>query len=185
MGVFLKICLISAITTATVSSANFKNYSPRILGGNYLFLAVHPHLVSLRQYNQSALGSTQHFCGGAILNKRWVITAAWCTSKEVLADSSDLLIAVGKTSFQSALDIKHMHRAEQIILHPEYTGGNRHDISLIRTDNDIKFDTNTQPIKISKEWIGNKKYGIISGWGLTDVSKIIHIKNFRLRYMIS
>lgn len=168
----LKIFILISVVTVAISDQKKFELTPRILGGQFYYQHEHPYLVSLRRYNKSALGSTQHFCGGAILNKRWIITSAHCTSKfnEMLPDASDLLIAVGKNSYKSESEIKEMHRAEEIVVHPNYTGGDAYDLSLIKTQNDIEFNPHTQPIKISMELIGGGIGALLSGWGLTDVS---------------
>lgn len=175
MKVFLKISILMCAMAATIGDQGQFKLSPRILGGAYYFNRKHPHLVSLRRFNASELSSTEHFCGAAILNKRWIITSAHCTSEKMLHNQSDLLIGVGQNSFQSRADIVKMHRAEHIVMHPKYVGDKMYDVSLIKTEKDIEFNDKTQPARLSKEWIGDKIGAIISGWGLTDVSKISSI----------
>lgn len=169
----LKIFILISVVTVAIGEQKKFELTPRILGGKFYYQHEHPYLVSLRRYNKSALGSTQHFCGGAILNKRWIITSAHCTSNEMLPDASDLLIAVGKHSYQSESGIKEMHRAEEIVVHPNHTGGNAYDLSLIKIQNNIEFNPHTQPIKISMELIGSGIGALLSGWGLTDVSSFV------------
>lgn len=169
----LKIFILISVVTVAIGNKKKFELTPRILGGKFYYEHEHPYLVSLRRYNKSALGSTQHFCGGAILNKRWIITSAHCTSNKMLADASDLLIAVGKHSYQSKSEIKEMHQAEEIVVHPNYTGGDVYDLSLIKSQNDIEFNPRTQPIKISTELIGGGIGALLSGWGLCDVSSFV------------
>lgn len=172
MEVFQKISILMCAMSVAIGDQGQFKWSPRILGGAYYFNRKHPYLVSLRRFNESELGSTEHFCGAAILNKRWIITSAHCTSEKMLHNQSDLLIGVGKNSFQSKADILKMHRAEHIVMHPKYVGDKMYDISLIKTEEDIEFNAQTQPVKLSKEWIDEKIGAAISGWGLIDVSTI-------------
>lgn len=46
---------------------------PRVVGGRDAPEGAHPYQVSLRRGNS-------HYCGGVILNNRWVITAAHCVA---------------------------------------------------------------------------------------------------------
>lgn len=67
MGNFLK----GASSMDTTESSNL---IPKIVGGNPADEGQYPYQASLRFRNQ-------HFCGGSIIDKRWILTASHCLSK--------------------------------------------------------------------------------------------------------
>lgn len=144
-----------------------------IMGGDFTILATCPSCVSLRREKNCTVTLTkftENFCGGAILNKRWILTAAHCTRKALIPKLSDLLIGMGNIRFDSS---SKMHQAEKIIRHPSYATSVqylKYDIALIRTSSDIEFGERIQPISLVQEWIGEARPVTVSGWGLMNVS---------------
>lgn len=134
---------------------HFPDPHERVAGGKDAARGQFPYQVSLR------ISQNKHLCGGSILNKRWVLSAAHCL--EHLKQPKDVNVATG-TVLISGGDI---YPVEKIILHEKYHVPDN-DIALLKTSKDIQFDEFTQPISlpISSQQIYSR--GVASGWGLTS-----------------
>ncbi|XP_071566072.1 chymotrypsin-2-like [Temnothorax nylanderi] len=133
---------------------------PQIVGGSDAPEGRYPYQVSLKNsYTRT------HFCGGAIVSKRYIITAAHCLDGWYYP--SNVIIDVGSNLLYS----QTTYTAKELIIHPNY---NRtlaiNDIGLIELKNDIKFDNNTKPIDlVSSDNNFDGVVGlIVTGWGNTS-----------------
>ncbi|XP_016838625.2 trypsin Blo t 3 [Nasonia vitripennis] len=128
----------------------------RIHGGSQAPEGHFPYQVSLQR--------PFHFCGGSIINERWILTAAHCLKgKEV----GKIKIVVGSTSkFEGKA-----YQAEKLIYHDDYTtAALKSDIGLVRVNKNIEFNDNVQPIKLaSKDTTTDINESVISaGWGRVE-----------------
>ncbi|GAU88613.1 hypothetical protein RvY_01282 [Ramazzottius varieornatus] len=134
----------------------------RIVGGQRAFFGQIPWQVSIQAFGT-------HFCGAAILNDRWIITAAHCASA-VQQNQLQLVIgALDITKFDAFLQMIPEQRfgADRVILNENF---NRRqllfDIALIRLDGRINFNGQAQPVCLpqqGEDFVGSM--GLISGWG--------------------
>ncbi|RWS23320.1 chymotrypsin-2-like protein [Leptotrombidium deliense] len=90
---------------------------------------------------QKGLAGYDYFCGGAILNQKWIITAAHCL-EEVKAE--DLKIVVGTHDIKKRLP-KDEYNIDKIINHENYRVGSGgeliNDIALLRVSNSIDMSS--------------------------------------------
>jgi secreted trypsin-like serine protease len=91
-------------------------------------------------------------CGGSIVSKNLVITAAHClfnSKKELVQEIS---ILMGHSDLSS--DLIKKQRVESILIHPQ--NGNKkyyNDVALLRLSKDLEFDNSVQPIGLPKNGI--------------------------------
>lgn len=137
----------------------------KIVGGSIARAGEFPHQVSIQQ---TATGN--HFCGGSILNRRFILTAAHCTQyRNSIPDNIRVVVGALRR-----IDDGIVHQVDSIHPHPQYVGLNlTNDIALLRTVNNILFNTSfvrSVRLPISNVPEAGNFAVYISGWGQTDVS---------------
>ncbi|XP_074595855.1 uncharacterized protein LOC141850985 isoform X2 [Brevipalpus obovatus] len=133
----------------------------RIIGGRDASVEEFPWQVGLKDPVQGV------FCGGAIIDKRWVLTAAHCVV--TLANLDPIRGLVGSDHVKSGNVIEL--RFKKIISHREYRSSTfENDIALLQTASDIPLDSKNFNINTVCLPERNKNFdgtGYIAGWGRT------------------
>lgn len=137
----------------------------RIVGGTLAELGEFPWAVSLGLAGYPA--GAGHFCGGSLINEKWILTAAHCV--EDTAPSSIKMLA-GTTDLKSGGQIREV---EQIIIHSDWDDRtNENDIALIKASIPFKFGKSTiRSVKYAASQNAHETYapdgGIlkVAGWG--------------------
>ncbi|KAF7711969.1 hypothetical protein HF521_000980 [Silurus meridionalis] len=71
-----------------------------------------------------------HFCGGSLINKEWVLTAACCLSR---TRHSKVTVYLGKQTFNGSNPNQITRHITELIVHPNYNcTTNNNDIALLR-----------------------------------------------------
>nr|XP_023022215.1 trypsin-3-like [Leptinotarsa decemlineata] len=145
--------------------------SLRIYGGHESEIEDVPYIASVMFANI-------HLCGGSILSKSWIITAAHCvvnkTGLEVFAGLVDLMVPGDEA--QTSI-------VKEVIVHPEYdhkTRSLRHDVALLRLEEELELNDGVSPISLIteeqlKEMTEFHEMGTISGWGTNEQSMLSNI----------
>lgn len=156
----LSLTLVAAVVAAQAASAE---PSKRIIGGQEASIDQYPYMAGLVNRGDEARNV---FCGAAVLNAQWIVTAAHCLVGEN-ANNLDVLTGiddVGTTSGER-LPVK------QIILHPDYDNDEvLNDIALLElskptsapairaaTPADTALEQTGQPVSVA-------------GWGNTSTT---------------
>lgn len=137
-----------------------KQWEGRIVGGSQASSGQFPHQASLQS------SANAHFCGGSIINSRWVLSAAHCTIGRSAASTR---IRVGTNSRTSGGVI---HQVAQIRNHPSYNSRNlANDISTLQVTGSFTFNNLVRAIPLA-----SVNHGVtsaqVSGWGQTSVRNL-------------
>ncbi|CAG7717287.1 unnamed protein product [Allacma fusca] len=142
----------------------------KIVGGELAYIREYPWTVALVRYSSFG-GSKRPFCGGTLINNRYVLTASHCVDGQqarnvaVLVNEQDLL----STSEAKTSEIS----VDQIIMHKDYNRQNiDNDIALLRLSKTVDIAstiTITRPGCLSaSSYDFSGKIATVAGWGATS-----------------
>lgn len=161
--------VVAASLAVTTTTANipffdtelFNQWSGRIVNG---------HVAPDDQFKYQASLRTpknQHFCGGSILNERWIITAAHCAAV-VVPGQTRAVVGTHHIKFGGVA-----HTVSRVISHPSYSSTFiKNDVAVLELASPILFRKGIEAIEIDREYIDAGEMAIASGWGQTSVSFI-------------
>ncbi|XP_051994792.1 trypsin isoform X6 [Xyrauchen texanus] len=131
----------------------------RIVGGQDASEGAWPWQVSI----QSARG---HFCGGSLINKDWVLSAAHCFQSIYW---NTITIYLGRQSQVSGSNPNEVsRRVSQIINHPNYNNpSNDNDIALVQLSSSVTFSDYIKPVCLAAAGsiFGAGTASWVTGWG--------------------
>jgi len=140
-----------------------KGESAFVVGGIKAVRGSLPWQVSVQMYYGF------HFCGGTIIDKKWILSAAHCFS-----DGADgVVIVAGEHNLGKSEGSEQKIQVKNAFVHPEYNDRTtENDIALIKLASELSFDDYTQPACIPDVANEDADYGegewvTISGWGST------------------
>lgn len=151
------ILAMGLILSATAAFAAPKTtLEQKIVGGVEASIGEFPFIVSL----QSSSGS--HFCGGSLIRKNWVLTAAHCVQGTIGR------IVIG---LHDRTDVKNAEimKPKQVIPHPKYDSSTTDfDYALIELDKDSNYQPitlNSSEIQIPNKGEDSQVMSTTAGWG--------------------
>lgn len=131
----------------------------RIVGGSAAALGQWPWQLSLHVQGT-------HVCGGSIITREWLVTAAHCVEGQ-LSDPYVWRVYAGIVS-QSDITLRAAYKVQQIISHPDYdTDTKDNDVALMKLETPLSFTDNVQPVCLPNAGMTFQpnQQCWISGWG--------------------
>lgn len=130
----------------------------RLAGGNDAAPGSFPFQVSLRHTTNS------HFCGGALISERWVLSAASCVYNKL---PNQVLIVVGADSIWDGT----IYGCENITRHERFDSNTLvNDIAVLKTSRDVLNSTLVAPSFYYRYTTVCNLAQVTSGWGDIEVS---------------
>lgn len=165
----------------------------RIYGGTKAELNEHPWMALLEYKNGNERG---FYCGGTLINKRYILTAAHCMKGGFLASWKLVSVRLGEHNTNTNPDCtgsgdskfctpSHIDiPVEEGIIHEGYDPDNSnqyHDIGLLRLSKDVQFTDSVKPICLpTTSFIQNINLAgrklVVAGWGKTENRSESNIK---------
>ncbi|XP_029051286.1 trypsin-1-like [Osmia bicornis bicornis] len=109
--------------------------------------------------------SHTHFCSGAIINERWVLTSAHCAL--MVPPYGDFVVKVGKHDLQIKERTEQTVFVEKSIIQRNYDGeAGPYDIALLRLSKSLEYTDSVNSIDLPES--GNVSNGAavtLTGWG--------------------
>ncbi|XP_073833453.1 serine protease SP24D-like [Musca autumnalis] len=151
---------ISLVILACIVVAATATPTGRVVGGQDAHEGQFPHQVSLRR-------NGSHTCGGSIISKNYILTAAHCVGTEdsegnyYTYSPSVFTVRVGSNDrLQGGLVL----RIAEITVHEDY-GNFLNDVALLRLEEPLIYSANIQPITLATAEVPAGSPVIISGFG--------------------
>ncbi|KAI4453576.1 chymotrypsin-related [Holotrichia oblita] len=127
------------------------------------------------------------FCGGSIIDRRWILTAGHCVNLKLKPE--DYHIVAGTNTFDK-IPSGTKYYISDIIRHKDYTNSGENenfslinDIALLKLQKPIKLGPKVGVIKLDSETIPNGKPAVISGWGCQDPNNLTVTFGMKLKQL--
>ncbi|CAM4575466.1 trypsin-3-like isoform X2 [Caretta caretta] len=118
-----------------------QNSLQRIIGGYIVAPHSSKYLVSLKRKTGF------HFCGGSLVSRSWVLTAAHCKT-----EINQMMIVAGEYSLSTFEGTEQIFRPSRMVVHPDYSSTSKNaDIMLIKQGAVVR----------------EGRFCQVSGWGYT------------------
>ncbi|XP_069681246.1 trypsin beta-like [Periplaneta americana] len=136
----------------------------RIVGGTPANIKDHPYQISLQHVYSG------HFCGGSILNKYWIVTAAHCLIGRSTANCGVLKEAnINAIQVRAGSSYKHeggtVRKVYEMTIHPRYQNFD-YDVALVKVKSPFHFNDRIKPISMASTPPAVGTCVVVSGWGL-------------------
>lgn len=156
--------LVSLQSGTPALAAEEPEFGGQVVGGTAVPNGKYPFMVALLDTRYGSSAFQQQFCGGTLIDRDSVLTAAHCLYGGT--PRKNLRVAVGKTALSSSQG--QMRRVSRIYLHPRYNGNasNAYDAAVLKLSRPVG---GIKPIKLAGKRQNflerSGRRAIVAGWG--------------------
>lgn len=155
---------VLVLCCTTYLQAQAGTTSPRIIGGVTVLQDTYPWTAALLSASQSDPFLAQ-FCGGSLIESRWVLTAAHCVAD---LNPGDVTLAVGIEDLNQ-VTANDRTSVANIYIHPDYDSITQdNDLALLELTSAVNNTTLALADSALMETIANGDPMTIIGWGSTS-----------------
>ncbi|KAF5892452.1 serine protease 27-like, partial [Clarias magur] len=172
--VFLALLLIVKVSLGQLSICGRAPPNNRIVGGQNAIPGAWPWQVSLHSPLYSG-----HFCGGSLINKDWVMTAAHCFIS--ISSLADMVVYLGKQNQTGVNPNQITRKIIRIIIHPKFNSITLdNDITLLRLSCSVTFTNYINPVCLAAKGSSFAASTMcwITGWG--DIASGVELPSPRV-----
>ncbi|XP_011505734.1 PREDICTED: chymotrypsin-2-like [Ceratosolen solmsi marchali] len=160
----------SHIVFFLILAANVFGRNSRILGGEDADIRHFPYLASLRHLNTGV-----HRCGGSIISKSHLLTAAHCFTD---IEFSNMIVYVG--THNSSDTSAPSYNIEDLDIHPEFRDmmkkdkkkGILNDVAVVTLNRSLEFNEFVNKIRLPRTNVVADSRVVVVGWGKTAVNNV-------------
>ena len=178
----LWLTLVAALVAAIVMSffvfvqrgeatqvANEHSYEPKIIGGRAVANRKYSFVAALLNTNKGHKAFQQQFCGGSLIDRDSVLTAAHCVTgtRGLPVAPGPLRITVGRTVLNS--DQGQKRRVSRIFIHPRYNGDTvTYDAAVLKLSSSVSGIAPIKLATLSQNYLERPgRNATVAGWGST------------------
>jgi secreted trypsin-like serine protease len=159
------------LSCAAALAADAQDYQAQVVGGTAVPNGKYPFMASLQEKKNDKPPAKEHFCGGTLIDRDSVLTAAHCAVyiKRTIP-ARRLRVVVGLTELNSDQgEARGIRSLADIAIHPRYNGSSSQafDAAVIELASPVTFN----PINLAtanQNWLEKPGRGArVAGWGNT------------------
>ena len=150
--------------------ADEHSYEPKIIGGTAVPNGKYSFVAALLNTNEGPTAFQQQFCGGSLIDRDSVLTAAHCVTgtRGLPVPPRPLRITVGRTVLNSNQGQKR--RVSRILIHPRYNGDTMtYDAAVLKLSSPVPGIAPVKLATVAQDYLEKpRRKATVAGWGSTS-----------------